>query len=129
VAHAVRDVLRTAIWVPPLFTALFAALLTAFLAFRSGLAAGLAAGLNLALSPSLVGVSRIGTIDHHFVEPALVLGIAAAAAASLGGLRRPPSVLGHALLLGLPLLVALFVQTATLFAAGLALLAILLFDR
>ena len=128
-AHAVRDVLRTAIWVPPLFTALFAALLTAFLAFRSGLAAGLAAGLNLALSPSLVGVSRIGTIDHHFVEPALVLGIAAAAAASLGGLRRPPSVLGRALLLGLALLVALFVQTATLFAAGLALLAILLFGR
>src|SRR5207249_2632650 len=41
-AHAVRDVLRTAIWVPPLFTALFAALLTAFLAFRSGFAAGLA---------------------------------------------------------------------------------------
>ena len=127
-ARSPRDVLRTAIWFPPLFTSLFAALITAFLAFRVSRTAGLAAGLALALSPGLVGVSRIGTIDHHFLEPALVAGIAAAMVVALeGGATRLAA--WRALLVALALSMALFIQTAMLLAAGLALVAILLVGR
>lgn len=128
-AHGIRQVLRDVVWVPPLFSSLFAALAAAYLALRVGLPAGMTSGLLLALSPSLVGVSRLGTIDHHFLEPALAAGIVGAAAMALGVLGSPGSVWRRALFFGLALATALFIQTAMLLVAGLALVAILLLGR
>jgi len=77
-ARGTREILRSAVWFPPFFTSAFAALAAWFLARRVNLATGVVAGLGLALSPGLVSVSRLGTIDHHFLEPALVVGMASA---------------------------------------------------
>jgi len=124
-----REVLRAVIWFPPLFTSAFALLATVFLARRAGLAAGVTAGLAIALSPSLAGASRLGTIDHHFLEPALAAAIAAAAIGTLEAGTGARSVWKRALLFALALTAALFVQTAMLFVAGLALAAVLLAGR
>ena len=90
---------------PPLFFAIFVAGVTGAM-WRFGATAALTAGTTLAISPYLIGVSRGGHIDHHFLEPALLLGIA-------GALQRP-------ILLGIAITVALFVQPALIIAAGLA---------
>ncbi|HKF44299.1 MAG TPA: hypothetical protein VKG01_14445 [Thermoanaerobaculia bacterium] len=123
-ARSTLEVLRLAAWFPPVFTSLFAAFAAAVLARRAGIAAGLAGGLMLALSPPLGGVSRIGTIDHHFLEPALVLGVVAATASAVREPRGPSSDLWRGVLLGAAIAVALFVQTALIVAAGLALAAV-----
>ena len=56
---------KAIVWVPPLAFALFAAAL----AWRFGAAAG----FGVALAPYLIGISRVGDIDHHWVEPMLVM--------------------------------------------------------
>jgi len=128
-AHGTREILRSAIWFPPLFTSAFAALAAWFLARRVNLATGLVAGLGLALSPSLVSVSRLGTIDHHFLEPAFAVGIAMAVLFALEGGPPSGSLGRRSLLLGLAISLALLVQTAMLFPAALALAATLLVGR
>lgn len=128
-ARDAREVLRAVIWFPPLFASVFALLATVVLARRAGLAAGVTGGLGVAFSLSIAGASRIGTIDHHFLEPALAAAIAAAAVGTLKADPGVRSVWGRALLLALALAAALFVQTALLFVAGLALAAILLVGR
>jgi hypothetical protein len=90
---------------PPLFFALCAGTVTAVMA-RFGWLSALTAGLTIAVSPYLIGVSRGGRIDHHFVEPALLLAIVVS-------LRRP-------ILLGLAITAAIFVQPAMIIAAGIA---------
>lgn len=86
-------------WMPPILFSLLAAVV----AWINPIA-----GFGMALSPYLIGISRTAHIDHHWVEPALLLLIVYATAA-----RRP-------LLLGVALTAAMFVQTAFLIAAALA---------
>jgi hypothetical protein len=87
------------IWIPPIAFSLFAALLAV------AIPNGWIAGLGVALSPYLIGVSSVAKIDHHWLEPALIVAIIAA--------RRRP------LLLALAMTVALFVQPALIIACGL----------
>lgn len=72
--------------------------------------------LTLALSPALIDVSRLNHLDHHWLEPALLLAIVVSL------MRR--SAIGLAVALTL----AMFVQTAFLVAAALAFVAVWL-DR
>jgi hypothetical protein len=85
------------IWIPPIVFSLFAATLA--------VTVGWIAGLGLALSPCLIGISSVAKIDHHWVEPMLVVAIVAA--------RRRP------LLLAMAMIAALFVQPALIIACGL----------
>jgi hypothetical protein len=85
------------IWIPPIAFSLFAATLA--------VTVGWIAGLGVALSPYLIDVSSVAKIDHHWVEPMLVVAIVAA--------RRRP------LLLALAMIAALFVQPALIIACGL----------
>lgn len=102
-------------YVPPIFFALFVAGVTAAMS-RLGAIAAATAGLTLALSPYLIGASRSGHIDHHYVEPFLLLLIVVTAS------RR------NGVLLGLAIAMALLVQTALLVAAGIAFIAIFFGD-
>jgi hypothetical protein len=96
------------LWLPPIGFAIFAAAL----AWRFGTVAG----FGVTLAPYLIGVSSVGDIDHHWVEPMLVAFILAAL------LRRSVWMLAVAMTC------ALFVQTALIVACGLAFLALWLFD-
>ena len=71
-------------------------------------ALGPIAGIGLAISPYLINISKTAAIDHHWIEPALLLMIVFAT------VRRRP------VLLGLALSAAMFVQTAFLIAAAIA---------
>ena len=102
--------------VPPIFFALFAACVTLAMR-RFGAIAAATAGLTLALSPYLIGASRSGHIDHHYVEPLLLILIVLFAS------RR------NGVLLGLAIAAALLVQTAMLVAAGVAFLAMFFSDE
>jgi hypothetical protein len=72
------------------------------------------AAVVLAMSPYLIGVSRTSALDHHWLEPALMLLL-------LFATRRK-----NALLLAMALLAAIFVQTAFLAAAAIAFVALFL---
>jgi hypothetical protein len=87
-------------WLPPVGFSLFASAV--------GFAVGPIAGIGMAVSPYLINVSKTAAIDHHWIEPALLLSIVFATA------RRRP------LLLGFALTAAMFVQTAFLIAAAIA---------
>jgi hypothetical protein len=100
---------RSVVWLPPIAFALFAAAL----AWRFGVVAG----FGVALAPYLIGISRVADIDHHWVEPMLVVLILIAV------LRR------NVWLLAIAMTCALFVQTALIVACGLAFLSLWLFDR
>jgi hypothetical protein len=102
--------------VPIFGSALFAAAIAWWMRMRAGLLAGAISGGVLAISPYLIGISHRGAIDHHWVEPMLVVAIAVAAE------RRRP------LLLAVALTAAMFVQTALLIAAAIA-FAITFFSR
>ncbi len=102
-------------FVPPLFFALFTGCVTWFLT-RYGALAAATGGLTLALSPYLIGVSSRGHIDHHYVEPLLLLAIVLFAS------RRQGIALGAAIA------VALLVQTALFVAAGVAFVSIFFSD-
>ncbi len=105
------------VWIAPLLFAAFSALLTLVPARTWGITSGVVAGCGVALSPYLIGISRIGSIDHHWVEPMLVVAILAAV------VRRSAAGLAMAMT------AALFVQTALIVACGLALIAIVSIDR
>ncbi|HEX3108840.1 MAG TPA: hypothetical protein VHU41_07070, partial [Thermoanaerobaculia bacterium] len=100
---------KAMVWVPPVGFALFAAAL----AWNFGAVAG----FGVALAPYLIGISHAGNLDHHWVEPMLVLLIVVA-------LRRR-----NVWLLAIAIASALFVQTALIVACGLAFLSLWLFDR
>jgi hypothetical protein len=97
------------VWVPPIAFALFAAAL----AWNFGAVAG----FGVALAPYLIGISRVADIDHHWVEPMLVV-------LMLIALRRR-----NVWLLAIAMTCALFVQTALIIACGLVFLSLWLFDR
>jgi hypothetical protein len=121
-------------YLPPLFFALLAAWITVLF--------GPIAGLTTALSPYLIGISRTARIDHHFVEPALVLWILCSAGdrrrrasssqlakdAAAGRRRCKESPALAPLNLALALTTALFIQPALLVAAGLAFIAVFFFQ-
>lgn len=113
--------LQSILWVPPVAFAAFAALMAFF--WSSGadghreLLSGVVAGLTIASAPYLIGISRFAAIDHHWVEPLLVIAILAAV------LRRSAAGLAMAMV------VALFVQTALIVGCGLAFLAIVMVQR
>jgi len=110
-AGGVMRVFGSVVYVPPIFFAFFVAAVTAAM-LRFGAIAAATAGLTLALSPYLADASRTGHIDHHYVEPLLLLFIVVTAA------RR------NGVLLGIAIATALLVQTALLVAAGVAFVAI-----
>jgi hypothetical protein len=96
-------------WLAPIGFALF----VAFCAWRVSALAALA----LAISPYLIGVSRMNAIDHHWVEPALMLLLVYATTK-----RSAP-------LLAVALVASMFVQTAFLVAAAVAFVALFIDDR
>ncbi|HEX7190969.1 MAG TPA: hypothetical protein VF381_05285 [Thermoanaerobaculia bacterium] len=100
---------KATVWLPPIAFALFAAALAWHF--------GSVAGFGVALAPYLIGISRVGDIDHHWVEPMLVVLILIAL------MRRSVWLLAFAMTC------ALFVQTALIIACGLAFLSLWLFDR
>ena len=102
-------------FLPVVFFALFAGVVTAAMT-RYGPLAALTAGLTLAISPYLIGVSSVWHLDHHYVEPLLLLLIVYFAS------RR------NGIALGIAISIALLVQTALLVAAGVAFLALFFSD-
>src|SRR5438067_1815762 len=102
------EVLARVRWFPPVIAALFVALAVAWMDRRFGRAVAIAAGAALAASPFIVTASWIGSIDHHWLEPAFVVAILAAV------------IDRRLLLLVIALTAAMFVQTALLIAAALA---------
>lgn len=100
-------------WFAPLFFAAFAA--GVFLAMRRfGTLASVTAGLAVAVSPYLTGASAAGHVDHHYVEPLLVLLIVVTTARQRGVAS------------GITIALALLIQPALLVAAALAFLALFL---
>lgn len=116
-------------WFPPLFESLFAAVAAAWLTRRRGVFPGLLAGAALAIAPVGIRASRVGAIDHHFLEPALLVGIIASTVRAIRA-RTGKEALVAAGLLAIAILSSLFIQVALLLAAAVACLAVLLFaDR
>lgn len=124
-ASTASEALRRAALLPPLLFAFFAGVVAHAVARRAGPAWGLLAGAALGLSPVLFDVSGVGAIDHHFLEPPLVLGVALATARALRS-RPGRDAVRSALLLSLAIVLALLVQPALLVAAALALLSAVL---
>lgn len=118
------EVLRKVVLVPPVVGALLAGF-GGFLASRRwGPFPGFVTGLLLALTAALLASSSAGQIDHHFLEPPLLLGVVAATTRVVRtGTVRDALVSGA--LLALALSGALFVQGSLLPAAALAAAAIL----
>ncbi len=99
------------VWIPPVVTALLVGVTVFFV--------GRLSAIPLACAPFLVVASSVGDIDHHFLEPFLVLGIAGATLLVIRGSSGIP--------LAIALCAALFVQTALIIAAGLSFLCLLWF--
>ncbi len=126
-ATAVKALARAA-WFPPIVASLVAALTAFFLARRFDLWTGFLGGAGVALSVYYLDRSRLGTIDHHFLELPLLLGIIATTTSLTRAATHGESIRqGSAF--GLALVVALLVQPALLLAAGVALLGILFVER
>ena len=114
-------------WFPPIVSSLVAAFVAAWLARRFRAATGILAGLGIASSTYFLDESHLAAIDHHFLEFPLVLGLMASVwvatrATSARDALRDGGILALALITGL------LVQPALLFAAAVALVAILLLD-
>jgi hypothetical protein len=120
--------LARAAWFPAIVASLVAALVTFGLTRRFDPLAGLLGGTGVALSVYYLDKSRLGAIDHHFLEFPLVLGILLAVI-GVTRARDPRSALRYGGLLAIAISLALFVQPALVFAAGIALLAVLLLGR
>jgi hypothetical protein len=119
------EALAIATWFPPIAASLVAALIAGRLARRSLLGGGLA-GVGVAVSTYFLDKSRLTAIDHHFLEFPIVLAVTA----SVAQLTRTDSERAawrNGALLGIALLAGLLVQTATLVAGILAMVALLLF--
>jgi hypothetical protein len=121
-------ILPVAIWIPPVVTSLFLGFAAGILTRMriAGPLGGIVFGAAAAMAPAFLDVSKVGDIDHHFLEPPLALGILAATLALGRAENRRQSILRGAAL-AVAILAALFVQVALLFAAGLALAALILF--
>ena len=109
------EVLERIVWFPPILFAIFTGL-TVFVLARSNSLVAILTGTALATSPFLVTTSWIGSIDHHYLEPALTFAILGATCICL----RPRNRIVAGILLGLAITAAMFVQTALLIAAALA---------
>ncbi|HYM59852.1 MAG TPA: STT3 domain-containing protein [Thermoanaerobaculia bacterium] len=115
------EVYETVAWFPPIGFAVFAGVVAMAVGWRSraGAIAGTTAGATLAISPYLITTSEIGSIDHHWTEPALMLAIVAATVhAYRSGSRAEAWQRGA--ILGAVIVIAMFVQPAFLAAAALA---------
>jgi asparagine N-glycosylation enzyme membrane subunit Stt3 len=117
-AEDADEVLNRIIWFPPLLFALFTGLTVFALARRSPLVAVLT-GTALATSPFLVTPSWIGSIDHHFLEPAFTFAILGASCLGIRARKRREHIRAG-ILLGVAITAAMFVQTALLISAALA---------
>ncbi|HEX7809333.1 MAG TPA: hypothetical protein VF608_11425 [Thermoanaerobaculia bacterium] len=114
---AMIDVLAIVVWIPPLLTAAFVAMFMFALWPRAPLAA-IVTTMAIALSPSPLVDSWIGSIDHHFLEPPLVFAILGAVALVLMSARERELRAG--ITLGVAMTPAMFVQPALLLGCGVA---------
>jgi len=113
------DVLERIVWFPPILFALFTGIVVFILARRCGTLIATITGIALATSPFLVTTSWIGSIDHHYLEPALTFAILGATCLAIRAKTRREKT--HAgILLGIAITAAMFIQTALLIAAALA---------
>lgn len=124
-ARSAQEVLDRAVLFPPLAAAAVVFAATYVLARRKGLVAAATCGVLLAAPSTLIGIASVASIDHHFLEGGLLLGLIAATAAALRA-RCEREALLAGLVVGAALCAALFVQVALLPGAGCAVLAILL---
>jgi hypothetical protein len=122
------DIVARASWLPPVISSLAAALVAAWVSSRFGRSTGILAGVGIALSTQFIDRSRLGAIDHHFLEFPLVLGFIAATVVTADA-RSSREAIRAGGLLALALTVALLVQTALLLAAGIVAATILLLER
>jgi len=118
-------VLERAVWFPVAVMSLFLAGLSYLAVRRLGAAAGCAVATALVLSLPLLLVSRLASLDHHFLEPPILLLIALVAVLAVRASSGREAVTSGAWL-GVALVLALFVQTAFLFAAALVFAALFL---
>ena len=118
-ASSSTDVLARIVWFPPILFALFTGIAVFILARRSGTLVATITGIALATSPFLVTTSWIGSIDHHYLEPALTFAILGATSLAIRATTRREKVRAG-ILLGIAITAAMFVQTALLIAAALA---------
>ena len=126
-AREADEVLRVIRWIPPVLTAILVGLATSIIA-RGSILAGAIAAVPLAAGPFLAVASSPGDIDHHFLEPFLVLAIAGATVL-LSRARDRRSGAAAALCLGAALVAAMFVQTALILAAALCFISLFGRDR
>ena len=115
-ARTADEVLRLIVWIPPVLSALLVGTV-AFVLSRHSALSGALGGVGLAFAPFLVLQSSVGDIDHHFLEPFLVLAIAGAT------MQRGWAAMAAALV------AALMVQTALILACGLAFLCLFIARR
>ena len=112
------EVLARIVWFPPFLFALFVTI-TVFILARTNKVVAILTGIALATSPFLVTPSWIGSIDHHFLEPALTFAILGATCFGMRARTRRERIRAG-ILLGIAITAAMFVQTALLIAAALA---------
>jgi len=113
------DVLARIVWFPPVLFALFTGIAVFILARRCGTLVATITGIALATSPFLVTTSWIGSIDHHYLEPALTFAILGATCLAIRATTRREKIRAG-ILLGIAITAAMFIQTALLIAAALA---------
>ncbi|HUP49865.1 MAG TPA: hypothetical protein VNA04_13850 [Thermoanaerobaculia bacterium] len=121
------EVLRVIVWIPPAVASILIALVVGIAARSRPIAAAVMA-VPLAGGPFLVFASSPGDIDHHFLEPFLVLAVIGGVVLSLRA-RGNRQIITAAAVLGLAMAAALFVQAALILAAALAFLAMTLLSR
>ena len=126
--RAPAEIVARASWFPPFVSSLSCALVAAWLCRRLGPATGLLGGFAVAVSTPFLDRSRLGAIDHHFLEFPLVLGIVAATFAVVRATKGRES-LRYGALLGLALTISLLIQPALLLVGGIVLIVVLLLDR
>ncbi|HEY3172931.1 MAG TPA: STT3 domain-containing protein [Thermoanaerobaculia bacterium] len=125
--RAPTEIVARASWFPPFASSLSCAFVAAWLCRRLGAATGLLGGFAVALSTPFFDRSRLGAIDHHFLEFPLVLGIVAATFAVTRA-TDTRETLRHGALLGLALTISLLIQPALLLVGGIVLISVLLLD-
>lgn len=111
------EILNRAVWIPPLVGSLLAGLLAFVVSRRLGRVGGLVAGTLSAFAPPLVDSSQIGCLDHHFLEPLLLLAILACVLL-IDTARTGRDVLLRGSFLGTAIAAALLAQVALLLAAA-----------
>jgi asparagine N-glycosylation enzyme membrane subunit Stt3 len=125
--RAPAEIVARASWFPPFVSALSCAFVAGWLCRRLDATTGLLGGFAVALSTPFFDRSRLGAIDHHFLEFPLVLGIVAATFA-VARATKARETLQYGALLGLALAISLLIQPALLLVGGIALIVVLLLD-